>query len=159
VLVALAVVSIAGATAIGLAAAITWTVWLLPAVGFGAFIVFAYNLELFGGRFHNDAWFALAWGSFPVVTGYLAAAERLRAEALLAAAFAGLTSLAQRRLSTEVRSLRRRVAGVSGVVEYRDGQSERLGVERLLDAPERALRALTGAVVALAAALLVLRLA
>jgi hypothetical protein len=159
VLVTLAVASIAGATAIGLGAALAWTLWLLPAVGFGAFIVCAYNLELFGGRFHNDAWFALAWGSFPLITGYLAAAERLRAEALLAAAFAGLSSLAQRRLSTEVRSLRRRAASVSGVVEYRDGRSERLGVERLLHAPEGALRALTGAVVALAAALLVLRLA
>ena len=30
----------------------------------GAFIVVAYNLELFGGRFHGDFWFALAWGAF-----------------------------------------------------------------------------------------------
>ncbi len=36
----------------------------------GAFLVVAYNLELFGGRFHNDLWFALAWGAFPALTGF-----------------------------------------------------------------------------------------
>ena len=41
----------------------------------------AYNLELFGGRFHSDAWFALAWGAFPALTGWWACALALRAEA------------------------------------------------------------------------------
>ena len=34
----------------------------------GVFLVIAYNLELWHGRFHNDTTFALAWGSFPVLT-------------------------------------------------------------------------------------------
>jgi hypothetical protein len=157
-LVVLATASIGAAAAIGLRAAVAWTPWLLPAVGFGVFIVCAYNLELFGGRFHSDLWFALAWGSFPLATAYLAAAEQLRPEALLAAGFAALLSLAQRRLSTPVRSLRRRVSAVSGTLEYRDGRSEPVTPELLLQPAEGALRALTGAVVALAAALLVLRL-
>jgi hypothetical protein len=157
-LVVLATASIGAAAGIGLGAAVTWTAWLLPAIGFGVFIVCAYNLELFGGRFHSDLWFALAWGSFPLLTAYLAAAGRLRAEALLAAGFAALLSLAQRRLSTPVRSLRRRVSAVSGTLEYRDGRSEPVTPELLLQPAEGALRALTGAVVALAAALLVLRL-
>ena len=46
-----------------------------PFVVVGRFIVFAYNLELFGGRFHSDVWFALAWGAFPVLTAYFGAAE------------------------------------------------------------------------------------
>ena len=41
----------------------------------------AYNLEWFGGRFHTDLWFALAWGAFPLLTAYVAQAERLRAAA------------------------------------------------------------------------------
>jgi hypothetical protein len=158
VLVALGLVSIAAAAAIGIGAALAWTAWLLPFVAFGAFIVVAYNLELFGGRFHSDAWFALSWGAFPLLTAYLATAERLAPEALAAAAFAALLSVAQRELSTPVRTLRRRVRTVGGWIEYRDGSRTDLDTAALRAAPERALRALTGCVVALAAALLLLRL-
>ena len=155
---ALAVGSVAVAAAIGVGAALAWTLWLLPLVAFGVFIVAAYNLELFGGRFHGDGWFALAWGAFPVLTAYIAAAETLRLEALLAAGFAALLSLAQRRLSTPVRTLRRRTTSVAGTVERTDGTREPLTAESLLAAPEGALKALNGSVIALAAALLILRL-
>ena len=46
VLVALAVVTVAGAAAIGIWAAFAWTLRLLPFVAAGSFLVFAYNLEL-----------------------------------------------------------------------------------------------------------------
>ena len=159
VLVALAALSIGGAVTLGVYASIAYTGWLAPLVAAGAFIVCAYNLELFGGAFHSDTWFALAWGSFPLLVAYLAVAERVTVEALLAAAFAGFLSLAQRRLSTPVRTVRRRVASVSGTVELRDGRSEPITAESLTVAQEGALRALTVAVMALAASLLVLRLA
>jgi len=68
----------------------------------------AYNLELFGGRLHNDTWFALAWGGFPAFTGYFANALTITPTGLLIAAACCLTSLAQRRLSTPARDLRRR---------------------------------------------------
>jgi hypothetical protein len=158
VLIGLAVVSIGAAIAIGIAAALAWTLWILPLVAFGAFIVAAYNLELFGGRFHSDAWFALAWGAFPVLTGYVAAAERIRAEAVLAALAGAALSAAQRTLSTPVRVVRRRVASITGTIEYRDGRREPLGTSQVIGPAESALRALTAAVVALAAALVVLRL-
>ena len=51
-------VSIAGAVAIGICASIAYTLWLAPFVVAGAFLVCAYNLELFGGAFHGDTWFA-----------------------------------------------------------------------------------------------------
>jgi hypothetical protein len=158
-LVALAAVSTAAAVAIGVGAALAWTLWLLPLVAFGAFIVAAYNLELLGGRFHSDLWFALAWGAFPVLTAYVAVAERVRPEVLLAAAFAALVSAVQRVLSTEVRAVRRRATRIEGVAEYADGSRDQIDRERLLRAPEAALRGLTAAVVTLAAALLLLRLA
>jgi hypothetical protein len=107
VLIALAAGSIATACAIGIVVAVGSTLWLLAFVGVGAFVVVAYNLELVGGAFHSDVWFALAWGAFPVLTAYFAAAERLRVEAVAAAAFAALASLAQRTLSTQVRHARR----------------------------------------------------
>lgn len=157
-LIVLATGSIGGAIAIGVYASFAYTPWLAPLVAAGGFIVCAYNLELFGGAFHSDAWFALAWGAFPLVTAYVAAAERLSVEALLAGVFAGFLSLAQRRLSTPVRTVRRRVTGVSGSIELADGTREPVTTETLTGAPEAALRALTVAVISLAVALLVLRL-
>ena len=158
-LIALAATSIAGAIAIGVAVAFEAGFALLGFIAFGTFIVLAYNLELFGGRLHTGAWFAIAWGAFPLLTGYFVTAERLRAEALLGGAFAAFLSLAQRRLSMPVRTVRRRVVSVEGSITYKTGASETLSGEALTAAPERALRALTAAVVALAASLLVLRLA
>jgi hypothetical protein len=157
-LVALSAASVAAAVAIGIGAALAWTLWLLPFVAAGAFLVVAYNLELFGGRVHGDIQFALAWGAFPVLTAYLATAETIRVEAVLAAVAAMLLSLAQRRLSAEVRYLRRRVVAVSGTLTDDTGEIA-LTRERLIEAPERALRLLSAAVVALALALAAARLA
>jgi hypothetical protein len=113
VLVGLAAVSIAAACAIGVVAAAGSTWWLLLFIVFGAFIAVAYNLELFDGAFHSNLWFAASWGSFPVLTAYFAAAERLRGEAFAAAAFALLVSLAQRTLSSEVRFARRNAGNLA----------------------------------------------
>jgi hypothetical protein len=157
-LVALSALSIGGAVALGVYASIAYTVWLAPMVVAGGFIVVAYNLELFGGAFHSDVWFALAWGSFPLLAAYLAVAERITAEALLAAVFAGFLSLAQRHLSTQVRTVRRRVASVSGTLELTGGERREITAATLTSAPEAALRAMTVAVVSLAVSLVVLRL-
>jgi hypothetical protein len=157
-LVWLSVASVGGAVAIGVYATFAYTLWLAPFVAAGAFIVFAYNLELFGGAFHSDLWFALAWGSFPLIVGYLAVAEEITLAAVLAAAFAGFLSFAQRQLSTQVRTVRRRVAAVSGTLELADGTREAVTTETLTRAPETALRAMTLAVVSLAVGLVVLRL-
>jgi hypothetical protein len=157
-LVAMAAVSIGAACGIGIAGTVTFEPWLLAFVAFGTFIVYAYNLELVGGRLHSDAWFALAWGAFPLLTAYFASAEEIRAEALVAAAFAALLSLAQRHLSNRVRMLRRDAAAVSGVIELKDGSRQPITRESLISTPETALRALTAATVSLAVALVLLRI-
>jgi hypothetical protein len=157
VLSALAGVSIAGAVAIGIAGAVVVDPWLLAFVAVGAFIVCAYNLELFGGRFHSDVWFAVDWGAFPLLTAYFACAGTIRVEALLAAAFAALSSYAQRRLSNPVRRLRREVASVSGSIELDDGSREPITRGTLIAGNEAALRAFALGMVALAIALVVLR--
>jgi hypothetical protein len=157
VLWGLAGASLAGAAAIGVAAAVWWTPWLLVFVAVGVFLVPAYNLELAGGLFHSDLWFALAWGAFPALTAYFAAAETLRAEAVVVAGYAALLSYAQRALSTPVRTVRRRVRAVAGELEYADGGREPVTERTLIDAPEAALRAMGGAAVALAVAILVMR--
>jgi hypothetical protein len=140
-LVALAVVSLAAAAAIGIATAIHTSLWLLVFVAVGAFIAVAYNLELFGGRLHGDPWFSLAWGALPLLATYFAAAETIRADAVAAAAGAALLSHAQRILSTPVRKMRRQ-------------ERELTAVGHDL---ERALRVLAAATAALALALVLVR--
>ena len=159
VLVALTIAPLAGAVAIGIAGAVAFDQWLLVFVAVGLALVPIYNLELFGGAIHNGAGFALAWGAFPLLTGYFACAGTITWTALLAAAYATLTSYVQRVLSTPVRHMRRRVAAVGGTIELRDGSREPVTRATLVAAPERALQGLAAANVALAAALLVLRLA
>jgi hypothetical protein len=156
-LVVLAAVSLAAAAAIGVVTALYTSLWLLAFVAGGTFIAVAYNLELFGGRFHGDLWFALAWGAFPVVATYFAAAETIRLEAVLAAAFAALFSHAQRLLSTPVRRLRRQAKAVTGQVDLADGTTIPITRATLTVDAERALRVLAASVVTLAVALVVLR--
>jgi hypothetical protein len=157
-LVGLAAVALAGAVAIGIAGVATVSTGLLPFVAVGAFIVVAYNLELFGGRFHSDFWFAAAWGAFPALTGYWINALEIRAEGLAVAAGCFMLSVAQRRLSTPVRELRRRTASVGGRQELADGTTIELDAARLAAPMEDALRACALALVLLAAGLVIARL-
>jgi hypothetical protein len=156
-LAALAVLSIGGASAIGIAIAVSRSLWLLAFVAVGAFLVVAYNLELFGGAFHGGLWFPAAWGAFPVLTAYFASARTLHGDAIAAAAYAFASSWAQRRLSTPVRLLRRRVVRVGGELELDDGSRLLLDADTLAAAPEAALKALAAAVVLVAVALLLMR--
>ena len=157
-LVAVAIASVAAACAIGLAVASRTTPWLILAIVVGAALVPAYNLELLGGRVHTDLGFALAWGAFPVVTAYLAQTERLDASAVVAAGWAAVLSLAQRRLSTAVRRVRRHATAVDGAVTLDDGAVEPLDRRTLISAPEAALQLLALSTVLVAAALVLLRL-
>jgi hypothetical protein len=158
VLVALAVVSLAGACAIGVMGAVAFHAWLGLLIPIGLFLVLAYNLEFAGGRFHSDAWFGLAWGGFPVLTGYAAVAGGIGGVAVLAAAFAVLLSLAQRALSKHVRYVRRRVIAVHGELELADASKEVLDAGRLTAAAEIGLRLLSLATVVLAATLVAFRI-
>lgn len=124
-------------------------------VAAGAVLVVAYNLELFGGRLHSDTTFALAWGSFPVLTAYYAQAGTLSTAAVLAAVYAYGLSLAQRHLSTEARRVRRRVVTITGQTTYRDGSSAEITRDSLLRPIEQALAALSWSTCALGVALVV----
>jgi hypothetical protein len=157
-LIALAAAGLAGAVAIGVAGLFVVSPLLAPLIAAGAFLVPAYNLELAGGRFHTDAWFALAWGGFPAFTGYFANALAIRPAGLLVAAACTLLSLAQRRLSTPARELRRRTVEVSGEQRLADGTVLELSGARLSAPLEGALSALWLALVLLATGLVAVRL-
>jgi hypothetical protein len=158
VLSAIAVVGLAGAFALGIHGAIVVSPWLWAFIAVGGFLVVAYNLELFGGVFHSDLWFALAWGAFPALTAYFAQTATIRADAILVAGACAALSAAQRVLSTPVRRLRRKVASVTGEVVTTDGAREPIDASSLRAAPEGALRWLSVAVPLFAAALLLARI-
>jgi len=159
VLITLAATSLVLAVGIGAAGAAFVDPWIAAFVIGGSFAVVAYSLELFAGRFHTDYWFALCWGSFPVLTGFFAAAGTVSLAALFGTVFAFALSLAQRHLSTRVRDVRRHVADVTGTVTRHDGLVEPIKASDLIKPDELALRALTCSTVALAAALFAMRVA
>jgi hypothetical protein len=158
VLIGLAALGLVGALALGLAglSRVGWS--LIPFLIVGPVLVIAYNLELFGGLVHTDAGFAAAWGAFPVLTAYVAQTGRLALAALLAAAGAYALSLAQRRLSTPARLLRRRVTRVEGRLEMRGGDTLPLDQQALLVPLDHALRAMSWSIVLVAGGLAVARL-
>jgi hypothetical protein len=158
VLIGLAAVALAGAVALGVVGAATVSVGLLPFIAIGAFITVAYNLELFGGRFHSGFWFAAAWGAFPALTAYWINALDIRLQGLLVAAACFMLSVAQRRLSTPVRELRRRTVSVSGRQQLADGTTIDLDEARLAAPLDGALRACALALTLLAAGLVIARL-
>lgn len=150
--------SLAVAVGIGAFGAITVSPTIVALVVAGTFIVVAYNLELFKSRFHSDLWFAGAWGAFPALAGFWVCSLRLDGAAMLTIGACFMLSLAQRRLSTPVRALRRRTISVDGRQEMLDGSVLRLDSSRLAAPMEAALKACSAAVVLLAAALVLARL-
>jgi hypothetical protein len=150
--------SLAGAVAIGIVGAVTISATLAPFVLAGAFIVSAYNLEWFGGRFHTTFWLAASWGAFPALTGYWVNSQTLRAPALLAAAACFMLTVLQRLLSTPARELRRRTVSLTGEQRLSDGSTVALDAARIAAPLEGALRACAIGVVLLAIAMVVARI-
>jgi hypothetical protein len=157
-LLSAAALSLLGALAIGVGGIVVVTPWLAPFVLAGALFLPAYNLELAGGRFHSDAWFAIGWGGFPALTGYFVNAEKITLTALLITAGCTVMSVAQRQLSSRARELRRRTRAVSGTRTLPDGSVEQITLNSLLRPLDDALAALSLATAITACALLAARL-
>ena len=158
VLVSLAVISLAGAVALGVVAGFLESRWIFAFVAFGGFMVAFYNLGLWNNRFHTDLWFAFSWGAFPVLASYWVHASRLDAAVVLVAVGCFFLALAQRTLSTPVRTIRRRALSVEGHIDLANGERLDLDSEMIILVPERALLLLGAAIVVLAAGLLTFRL-
>ncbi len=140
---------LAGAVGLGVAGMTVVGIGLVAFMALGLLFVFAYNLELLGGRLHGDFWFALSWGAFPVLVAYFAQSGSLSLGAIAAAAGAYALSYGQRTLSTPARTLRRKTRSVTGMVTLGDSEQVPLDEAVLLQPLERALRAFSWGVVAL----------
>ncbi|MFQ5588387.1 MAG: hypothetical protein ACE5F7_06060 [Nitrospiria bacterium] len=71
------------------------------------FFLFAYNLELFKGRFHTDGWFAFSWGVLPLWAGYVIQTNGLSASALILGLTAGLLSYVEINASRPYKAIKK----------------------------------------------------
>jgi demethylmenaquinone methyltransferase / 2-methoxy-6-polyprenyl-1,4-benzoquinol methylase len=154
VLATLGTAGLAVAVAIGLVGATMFGPLFLLFVIAGASIVILYGFDV--SPVHSDIGFAVGWGAFPVVaTGYATGAHPV--PIALAALAAALLSLAQRRLSTRARSIRRRTVSISGEIVYSDGSTEAIDARGLIGAAEGALSVMWIALLAVSLGVLLAR--
>jgi demethylmenaquinone methyltransferase/2-methoxy-6-polyprenyl-1,4-benzoquinol methylase len=154
VLVGLGTAALLVAVAIGLVGATMFgPLFLLFVIG-GASVVVLYAFE--APLVHTEVGFAIGWGAFPVAaTAFATGAHPV--PTILAALSAALLSLAQRRLSTRARSIRRRAVSVSGQIVYSDGSKESIDARALIGAAEGALSILWIAILAVSLGVLLAR--
>ncbi|TBR09680.1 MAG: hypothetical protein EPO62_04730 [Candidatus Nitrosotenuis sp.] len=91
-ILAVALLSLGGAVAIGLYYALLDSPLLIPIGIAESFFLFAYNLELFKGRFHNNSTFVVSWGILPVLAGSVIQSNSISVETVLLAGVAGALS-------------------------------------------------------------------
>lgn len=79
---------------------------LLPIAILEGFFLFAYNYELWNGSFHNNMWFAISWGSMPVLAGYIMQTNSLTYVPLLLALVAFAVSYLEINLSRKYKKFK-----------------------------------------------------
>jgi hypothetical protein len=72
------------------------------------FFLFAYNFELFKGLFHNNLWFAISWGSLPLLAGYIIQTNTISEMSLFSASCAFVVSYIEIRISRRYKELKRK---------------------------------------------------
>jgi len=85
--------------------------WLLVPIGImEGFFLFAYNLELFRGKFHNNLSFVISWGILPVFAGAAIQSNSITVETIMFSAIAGLVSYVLIVTSRKYKELKRQNA-------------------------------------------------
>ena len=101
------------ALGLGLYLALTFALILLPLGALELFLLLAYNLELFGKRFHTDAWFALSWGFLPVLVGYAVQTNSISPVSLAGGLFGFFTAFVEISASRPYKELKKQTEGRS----------------------------------------------
>ena len=86
----ISMISLGIAFSIGLYYAFLDSPLLFPIGIIEGFFLFAYNLELFGGRFHNNISTIISWGILPVFAGSAIQTNSITVEAIMLAAVSAL---------------------------------------------------------------------
>lgn len=72
------------------------------------FFLFAYNFELFNGFFHNNFWFAVSWGSLPLLAGFVMQTNSISILSLFSSIIAFLIAYSEIRISRIYKELKRK---------------------------------------------------
>ncbi len=112
-LVATALLSLGGAFAIGLYYAFLDSPFLIPIGILESFFLFAYNLELFKGRFHNNLTFVVSWGILPVLAGSVIQSNSISLETIIMAGISGALSYLLIITSRKYKELKRQSSNYS----------------------------------------------
>jgi hypothetical protein len=94
------------AYAIGAYYIIFYVPLLLPIAILEGFFLFAYNYEIWNGFFHNNFWFAVSWGSMPLLAGYVMQTNSISYVPLLISTAAFLISYIEIKLSRRYKEFR-----------------------------------------------------
>lgn len=116
-LTAISLASLSVAFAIGLYYVFFDRPLLFPIGIAETFFLFAYNLEWFHGRFHNNTTFVISWGILPVIAGSVIQNNSVVAETALAAAAAAFCSYIQITTSKKYKKLKRQLQDQGGVYQ------------------------------------------
>ena len=156
-LIALTGVSLLGALAIGVAGVLTVTPWLAPFVVAGVLFVPAYNLRAARRPPALRPVVRRRLGRVPGAHRLLRAGAADHSRRPGGSRRCLALSVAERRLSSPARELRRRTHSVAGTRTRADGATEPLTLAGLLSPLDGALSALSAAMVLLACALVLAR--
>lgn len=104
---AIAIIALGVAFTIGMYYAFLDSPLLFPIGIAEGFFLFSYNLELFGGRFHNNASTVISWGVLPVFAGSAIQTNSISAEALALSAVSALITYALIITSRKYKNLKR----------------------------------------------------
>ncbi len=110
-------VALAISYAVGVYYIVFFVPLLAPIAVMEGFFLFAYNFELFGGRFHNDFWFVVSWGVLPTLAGYVIQTNSFDLLPLGVSIATGLASLLEIRLSRPYKGLKR--MGTNSIITRR----------------------------------------
>lgn len=112
---AVSLLSLVGAFSIGLYYTFLDSPLLFPIGIAESFFLFAYNLELFKGRFHNNTIFVISWGILPVLAGSAIQTNTIPIEALAMSGIAGFLSYILIKTSRRYKELKRQSAAYSEI--------------------------------------------
>ena len=107
--------SLGGAFFIGIYYAILDSPLLFPIGIAESFFLFAYNLELFKRKFHNNITFVISWGVLPVLAGSVIQVNTITVETLLVSGLAGVLSYILIKTSRRYKELKKQSADHSEI--------------------------------------------